>query len=179
MLKTIWIFRHASHVVVTSGLLIARDPWQRPSYSRLGPKTGPERCPCGQMEHCYVLSHQRLIIRGSTSARCCLICCHLQPTSTKACNQGACAVLVEGERIDSRLVRSVQYQGRNIMTTEGRRLRTISTRCTRPSRAGCFQCGYCTPGQICSAIGMAAEYEGGVPSALTTAFSPRFTLRCT
>jgi xanthine dehydrogenase YagT iron-sulfur-binding subunit len=97
---------------------------------------------------------------------------HLQLTGTKkGCDQGACGactVLVDGDRINSCLALAVQYQGREITTIEGvgssadlHRLQTAFV-----EHDG-FQCGYCTPGQICSAIGMAAEAEHGVPSALT------------
>ena len=96
----------------------------------------------------------------------------LQLSGTKkGCDQGACGactVLVDGHRINSCLALAVQYQGREITTIEGvgshadlHRLQAAFV-----EHDG-FQCGYCTPGQICSAIGMAAELERGVPSALT------------
>jgi xanthine dehydrogenase YagT iron-sulfur-binding subunit len=97
---------------------------------------------------------------------------HLQLAGTKkGCDQGACGactVLVDGERINSCLALAVQYQDREITTIEG----IGSTSDLHPLQAAFvehdgFQCGYCTPGQICSAIGMAAEFERGVPSALT------------
>ena len=97
---------------------------------------------------------------------------HLHLSGTKkGCNQGACGactVLVEGERINSCLALAVQYQHRKITTIEGvgpngelHRLQQAFI-----EHDG-FQCGYCTPGQICSAIGMAEEFKRGVPSALT------------
>jgi xanthine dehydrogenase YagT iron-sulfur-binding subunit len=97
---------------------------------------------------------------------------HLQLTGTKkGCDQGACGactVLVDCERINSCLALAVQYQDREITTIEG----IGSASGLHPLQAAFieqdgFQCGYCTSGQICSAIGMAAEYERGVPSALT------------
>ena len=94
---------------------------------------------------------------------------HLVLTGTKkGCNQGACGactVLVDGERINSCLALAVQYEGRSITTIEG-----LSTNgCLHPLQKAFiahdgFQCGYCTPGQICSAVGMASEVERGVPS---------------
>ena len=84
----------------------------------------------------------------------------------KGCDQGACGactVLVDGVRILSCLALAVQYEGREITTIEGvdHPLKEAFV-----SNDG-LQCGYCTPGQICSAIGMLAEYEAGAPSAAT------------
>ena len=89
----------------------------------------------------------------------------------KGCNQGACGactVLVDGERINSCFALAVQYQGREITTIEG----IAPADQLHPLQAAFieydgFQCGYCTPGQICSAIGMVEEYKQGMPSAVT------------
>jgi xanthine dehydrogenase YagT iron-sulfur-binding subunit len=97
---------------------------------------------------------------------------HLQLAGTKkGCNQGACGactVLVDGERINSCLALAVQYQGRSITTIEGLGTETElhPLQCAFIEHDG-LQCGYCTPGQICSAIGMASEVRRGVPSAIT------------
>jgi xanthine dehydrogenase YagT iron-sulfur-binding subunit len=93
------------------------------------------------------------------------------PGSKKGCNQGACGactVLVDGERILSCLALAVQYQGRSITTIEG----LASDGALHPLQQAFiehdgFQCGYCTPGQICSAVGMAQEVRRGVPSNVT------------
>lgn len=90
----------------------------------------------------------------------------------KGCNQGACGactVLIEGERINSCLAFAVQYEGREITTIEG--LADESGE-LHPLQSAFieydgFQCGYCTPGQICSAIGMFNEFQNGLPSAVT------------
>src|SRR5215212_8686938 len=89
----------------------------------------------------------------------------------KGCNQGACGactVLVDGERINSCFALAVQYQGREITTIEGvannEQLHTLQAAFIEYDG---FQCGYCTPGQICSAIGMVEEFKKGVPSAVT------------
>lgn len=107
---------------------------------------------------------------------------HLQLTGTKkGCDQGACGactVLADGERINACLALAVQYQGRAITTIEG-----LGT-ATQPHPLQMafvehdgFQCGYCTPGQICSAAGMAAEARRGVPSAVTADLAaPHVTL---
>ena len=91
--------------------------------------------------------------------------------SKKGCNQGACGactVLVEGQRILSCLALAVQFQGRNITTIEGLadRGQLHPLQQAFLDHDG-FQCGYCTPGQICSAIGMAAEARRGMPSHVT------------
>src|ERR687890_2709594 len=86
--------------------------------------------------------------------------------SKKGCDQGACGactVLVDGQRINACLALAVQYDGREITTIEG----VVHPLQQAFVRHDGFQCGYCTPGQICSAIGMLAEYEAGMPSAVT------------
>ena len=92
---------------------------------------------------------------------------HLTGTK-KGCNQGACGactVLVDGERIVSCLALAVQYDGRTVTTVEGLAeaddLHLLQQAFIEHDG---FQCGYCTPGQICSAVGMVAEARRGVPS---------------
>src|ERR1700753_1132608 len=89
---------------------------------------------------------------------------HLDMTGTKkGCNQGACGactVLVNGERILSCLALAVQYEGAQITTIEGLPTNDVP----HPMQAAFvehdgFQCGYCTPGQICSAVGMINEFN--------------------
>jgi xanthine dehydrogenase YagT iron-sulfur-binding subunit len=93
---------------------------------------------------------------------------HLGLTGTKkGCNQGACGactVLVDGERIAGCLALAVQYDGREITTIEGVGPHPLQRAFI--ARDG-FQCGYCTSGQICSALGMLAEHGAGMPSAVT------------
>lgn len=91
--------------------------------------------------------------------------------SKKGCNQGACGactVLVDGERVLGCLTLAVQCEGREVTTIEG----LADGDGLHPLQAAFiehdgFQCGYCTPGQICAAIGMMAEAERGVPSHVT------------
>ena len=88
----------------------------------------------------------------------------------KGCNQGACGVctvLVDGRRVLGCLTLVAQLDGREVTTIEG-----VGT----PEQphdlqrafigADGFQCGYCTSGQICSALGMLRELADGVPSAV-------------
>jgi xanthine dehydrogenase YagT iron-sulfur-binding subunit len=90
----------------------------------------------------------------------------------KGCNQGACGactVIVDGDqRILSCLALAAQYEGRAITTVEG----LADEHGLHPLQDAFiehdgFQCGYCTPGQICSAVGMIAELKRGVPSHVT------------
>src|SRR5580700_6945860 len=86
----------------------------------------------------------------------------------KGCNQGACGactVLVDGERINSCLALAVQYEGRSVTTIEG----LGDVEALHPLQEAFvthdgFQCGYCTAGQICSAVGMLAEHAAGAAS---------------
>ncbi len=98
---------------------------------------------------------------------------HMHLSDTKmGCNQGACGactVLVDGERILACMALAVQYEERAITTIEG--LAPVGEMYTL-QRAFIehdgFQCGYCTPGQICSAVGMVEELRRCVPSHVTT-----------
>lgn len=91
--------------------------------------------------------------------------------SKKGCNQGACGactVLVRGERVLSCLTLAVQCDGEAITTIEG----LAGDGPLSPLQQAFiaedgFQCGYCTPGQICSAVGMLTELRRGLPSAVT------------
>jgi xanthine dehydrogenase YagT iron-sulfur-binding subunit len=97
---------------------------------------------------------------------------HLGLTGTKkGCNQGACGactVLVDGERIAACLALAVQYAERDITTIEGvgrpDNLHPLQEAFVREDG---FQCGFCTSGQICSALGMLAEHRAGMPSVVT------------
>jgi xanthine dehydrogenase YagT iron-sulfur-binding subunit len=97
---------------------------------------------------------------------------HLHLTGTKkGCDHGqcgACTVLVNGRRINSCLTLAVMHEDDEIVTIEG----LGSPDALHPLQAAfveCdgFQCGYCTAGQICSAVGMLAEAKAGWPSHAT------------
>ena len=91
---------------------------------------------------------------------------HLDLTGTKkGCDQGACGactVLVDGRRINSCLTLAVMQTGRKITTieglTDGGRLHPVQAAFIRNDG---FQCGYCTPGQICSAVALLQEGHAG------------------
>ncbi len=88
----------------------------------------------------------------------------------KVCDMGdcgACTVLVDGRRINSCLALAVMYEGREITTIEG----LAHNGELHPLQAAFvehdgLQCGYCTPGQIVSAVGMIEEFRNGMPSAV-------------
>jgi xanthine dehydrogenase YagT iron-sulfur-binding subunit len=97
---------------------------------------------------------------------------HLTLTgSKKGCDHGqcgACTVLIEGRRINSCLTLAVMHDGQSVTTieglTEGENLHPLQTAFVEHDG---FQCGYCTSGQICSAVGMLAESRLGMPSYVT------------
>ena len=97
---------------------------------------------------------------------------HLALTgSKKGCDHGqcgACTVLIEGRRINSCLTLAVMHDGQSVTTIEGlaqgTNLHPLQTAFVEHDG---FQCGYCTSGQICSAIGMLAESRSGMPSYVT------------
>jgi xanthine dehydrogenase YagT iron-sulfur-binding subunit len=98
---------------------------------------------------------------------------HLDLTGTKkGCDQGACGactVLLDGDRVLSCLTLAAQAEGRDVRTIEGLAGEGGGLHVLQQAfieRDG-FQCGYCTPGQICSAIAMAEELRRGDPSYVT------------
>ncbi|WP_030866859.1 (2Fe-2S)-binding protein [Streptomyces sp. NRRL S-37] len=95
----------------------------------------------------------------------------------KGCDHGqcgACTVLVDGRRVNSCLLLAVSLDGRDVTTVEGL---TDGGDGLHPLQQAfldrdAFQCGYCTPGQICSAVGALAEAEAGHPSHVTDPAAP-------
>jgi xanthine dehydrogenase YagT iron-sulfur-binding subunit len=103
---------------------------------------------------------------------------HLHLTGTKkGCDHGqcgACTLLINGRRINSCLTLAVMHEGDDIVTIEG----LGSPGALHPMQAAFverdgFQCGYCTPGQICSAVAMLAEVKAGWPSHATADVASR------
>ena len=98
---------------------------------------------------------------------------HLKLTGTKkGCDHGqcgACTVLVNGQRINSCLSLAVMHQGDEVTTVEGLgtpdKLHPMQDAFVEHDA---YQCGYCTPGQICSAVAVLDEIRKGVPSHVTS-----------
>jgi xanthine dehydrogenase YagT iron-sulfur-binding subunit len=94
---------------------------------------------------------------------------HLRLTGTKkGCDHGqcgACTVIVDGRRINSCLTLAVMHEGAQVTTIEGlgtpERMHPMQAAFVKHDG---YQCGYCTPGQICSAVAVLGEIEAGVPS---------------
>jgi len=97
---------------------------------------------------------------------------HLHLTGTKkGCDQGqcgACTVLVDGRRINSCLSLAIMHDGAEITTIEGMgtpdKLHPMQAAFVKHDG---YQCGYCTPGQICSAVAAIDEIRQGIPSHVT------------
>ena len=103
---------------------------------------------------------------------------HLHLTGTKkGCDHGqcgACTVMVDGRRINSCLTLAVMHEGDDIATIEG--LGTPEH--LHPMQAAFikhdgYQCGYCTPGQICSAVAVLDEIKAGIPSHVSADLTAR------
>jgi xanthine dehydrogenase YagT iron-sulfur-binding subunit len=97
---------------------------------------------------------------------------HVRLTGTKkGCDRGqcgACTVLVNGRRINSCLALALSFDGEEIVTIEG----LGSPQALHPMQRAfvkfdAYQCGYCTPGQVCSAVALLGEAQAGTASAVT------------
>jgi xanthine dehydrogenase YagT iron-sulfur-binding subunit len=101
---------------------------------------------------------------------------HLTGTK-KGCDQGqcgACTVIVDGRRITSCLTLAVMQQGHDVTTIEGlgtpKNMHIMQAAFVKHDG---FQCGFCTPGQICSAVAMLEEVKAGIPSHVTADLNAR------
>ncbi|WP_200942815.1 MULTISPECIES: aldehyde dehydrogenase iron-sulfur subunit PaoA [unclassified Rhizobium] len=97
---------------------------------------------------------------------------HLHLTGTKkGCDHGqcgACTVMVDGRRINSCLSLAIMHEGDEVVTIEGLgepgKLHPMQAAFVKHDG---YQCGYCTPGQICSSIAVLEEIKAGIPSHVT------------
>lgn len=89
----------------------------------------------------------------------------------KGCDRGqcgACTVLVDGRRINACLTLAVMHEGQRITTVEGLARDGVLSPVQRAFvEHDAFQCGYCTPGQLCSATALLDEFASGAASAAT------------
>jgi xanthine dehydrogenase YagT iron-sulfur-binding subunit len=90
------------------------------------------------------------------------------PGTKKGCDHGqcgACTVMVDGRRINSCLTLAVMHEGNTITTVEGLgtpdKMHPMQIAFVKHDG---YQCGYCTPGQICSAVAVLGEIKAGIPS---------------
>jgi xanthine dehydrogenase YagT iron-sulfur-binding subunit len=89
----------------------------------------------------------------------------------KGCDRGqcgACTVLVDGRRINACLTLAIMHEGAKITTVEGLAAgATLSPLQAAFVERDAFQCGYCTPGQLCAATALLDEMRAGEPSAVS------------
>jgi xanthine dehydrogenase YagT iron-sulfur-binding subunit len=122
------------------------------------------------------VEHQMMIDQRTTLLDALRERLHLTGTK-KGCDQGqcgACTVIVDGRRITSCLTLAVMQEGHDITTIEG--LGTPGN--LHPMQAAFvkhdgYQCGFCTPGQICSSVAMLEEIKAGIPSHVTADLTRR------
>ncbi|MBT2321534.1 aldehyde dehydrogenase iron-sulfur subunit [Variovorax paradoxus] len=103
---------------------------------------------------------------------------HLHLTGTKkGCDHGqcgACTVIVDDRRINACLTLAVMHEGAQVTTIEGlgtpQRMHPLQAAFVKHDG---YQCGYCTPGQICSAVAVLDEIQRGVPSHVSTDLTAR------
>ena len=143
---------------------IAREPVvPRKSSSRMTPKMPVSLTVNGQAE--TLTLDTRVTLLDALRE-------HLHLTgSKKGCDHGqcgACTVIVNGRRVNSCLTLAVMHDGDQVTTIEG----LGSPEKLHPMQAAFvkhdgFQCGYCTPGQICSSVAMLGEIKDGIPSHVT------------
>ncbi|RZL92464.1 MAG: aldehyde dehydrogenase iron-sulfur subunit [Variovorax sp.] len=109
---------------------------------------------------------------------------HLHLTGTKkGCDHGqcgACTVMVDGRRINSCLTLAVMHEGAKVTSIEGLgqpgNLHPMQAAFVKHDG---YQCGYCTPGQICSAVGVLQEIDQGIPSHVSGDLTARPLLSAT
>ena len=162
----------------TAGML-ALQLWQQEQLAAQGPPTPAFTGPGTTMKVAFKVNGKLCELEIDT--RTTLLDAlreHLHLTgSKKGCDQGqcgACTVMVGGRRVVSCLTLAVMHEGDEITTIEGlgtpEKLHPMQAVFVKHDG---FQCGYCTPGQICSAVAMLDEIKAGVPSHATADLAAR------
>ncbi|WP_232631074.1 aldehyde dehydrogenase iron-sulfur subunit PaoA [Methylobacterium sp. Leaf118] len=150
--------------LATAGAALRGRAQAAPSATDPQPQTMPVAFTINGQAHALTLDTRTTLLDALRE--------HLDLTgSKKGCDHGqcgACTVLVNGRRINACLSLAVMHEGDAITTIEG----LAEGETLHPLQAAFlhhdgYQCGYCTPGQICSAVGMLAEVEAGWPSHVT------------
>jgi xanthine dehydrogenase YagT iron-sulfur-binding subunit len=156
----------------TSAATLAGGSLSMPSVSAEAPASGVANVPASKVTlHVNGMQHELSLDTRTTLLDALREQLHLTGTK-KGCDHGqcgACTVIVDGRRINSCLTLAVMHHGSQVTTIEG--LGTPAK--LHPMQAAFvkhdgFQCGYCTPGQICSAVAVLDEIKAGVPSHVST-----------
>ena len=157
-----------------AGLSMHADADSQPDIARHAPNAGADAL--GESAHARVTlqvnnSPHELVVDTRTTLLDALRE-HLQLTGTKkGCDRGqcgACTVIVDGRRINSCLALAVMYDGARVTTVEGLEQQGGLSALQRAFLdCDALQCGYCTPGQLCSGTAMLDEVRHGAASALT------------
>jgi len=132
-----------------------------PARAATGPAASPVTLSVNGKTHRLVLDTRTTLLDALRE--------HLHLTGTKkGCDHGqcgACTVMLDGRRINSCLTLAVMHEGAKVTTIEGLgqpgNLHPMQAAFVKHDG---YQCGYCTPGQICSAVGMLGEIAQGIPS---------------
>ncbi|CAA2110460.1 aldehyde dehydrogenase iron-sulfur subunit PaoA [Variovorax paradoxus] len=138
----------------------------------------PAATPAATPVNLVVNGRPRLLVLDTRTSLLDALREHLHLTGTKkGCDHGqcgACTVLVDGRRINSCLTLAVMHEGAAVTTIEGLgqpgNLHPMQAAFVRHDG---YQCGYCTPGQICSAVGVLGEIEQGIPSHVSSDLTAR------
>jgi len=166
---TIEISRRTVIETGTTALLLTALP---PAVLAAGPSDSSESPPPSAMVTLQINGRSHQLTLDPRTTLLDALREHLALTgSKKGCDHGqcgACTVLIDGRRINSCLTLAVMHDGQSVTTIEG----LAEGENLHPLQAAFvehdgFQCGYCTSGQICSAIGMLAESRTGMPSYVT------------